>query len=346
MVTIKEVARRAKVSVGTVSNVISGRTNVSEKLRTRVLDAIRELDYHPNHVARSLKISRTKMLGMVISDITNPFFPEMARGAEDAALERGYLLITFNTDDRLDREEQHLAACRSRRLDGVLLVSAPNRGAVSHIERTIDAGIPIVCLDRVPPRISVDIVSVDNVRAARICTRHLLEMGYRDVAALTGSMELQTAADRLKGYKEALREAKARVNPDLIREGDFREGSGYRLTKELLLRRSKPSALFVSNGMMTLGVLRCLEEMRLRCPDDIGIATFDDLPYLSAFRPRLTAVAQPAYEIGYSGAELLIKRLEGVITDRKPVKIQLQAELKIRESSLGSSHRLPTGRRF
>ena len=141
---IKEVARQAGVSVGTVSNVLCGVSSVNEELRERVGAAIRKLDYHPNHIARSLKSRQTKMLGMVISDITNPF-PLVVRGAEDAASARGYFLITFNTDDRIERERQVLSLLRSRRVDGVLLVVAPNSDA-GHIERVIDDGIPIVCI--------------------------------------------------------------------------------------------------------------------------------------------------------------------------------------------------------
>jgi LacI family transcriptional regulator len=335
MATIKEVARRAKVSVGTVSNVLSGVVPVSPRLRQRVRAAIRELDYHANQVARSLKVKQTNMLGMVVSDITNPFFPQLVRGAEDAALKQGYLLILFNTDDRVERERQVLSVLRSRRVDGVLLVVAPGDGDVSHIRRTIEAGTPVVSLDRIPPGVTLDSVSVDNVKGAQVAVRHLITLGHRRIAIITGSLALQTASDRLKGYRLALQEAGLEEDPELIVEGDFRQGKGYRLGKDLLLRHRRPSGLFVSNGMMTLGVLQAMEEIGLTCPADVALTSFDDLPLAAAFRPHLTAVAQPAYEIGYRGAELLIRRIRGELTGKRPVSIVLEPELKIRESTCG-----------
>lgn len=335
MTTIKDVARTAGVSVGTVSNVLSGVAPVSAELKDRVLGVIRKLDYHPNYVARSLKANQTKTLGMVISDITNPFFPQVVRGAEDAAFEHGYLLITFNTDDQVERERYVLSVLRSRRVDGVLLVVAPSGGDVAHIRNTIDAGVPIVCLDRIPHGIAVDSVSVDNVKGAQVCVRHLINRGHRRIAIIAGSLTLQSAKDRLKGYEAALREAGLKPQPDLIVEGDFRETSGYRLAKELLLRHNRPTAVFASNGMMALGVVRALEEIGLSSPSDVAVASFDDMPMASVFRPHLTAIAQPAYQIGYQGAELLIRRVQRKTASYKCVTLRLEPELKIRESTSG-----------
>ncbi len=336
MATIKEVAQRARVSVGTVSNVLSGAVKVSPQLVERVSKAIRELDYHPNHIARSLKIKQTKMLGMVIPDITNPFFPLIVRGAEDAALKNGYLLVTFNTDDRTEREKQVLSMLRLRRTDGILLVTARDTTDLSHVTGTIDSGIPVLCLDRIPNKLKVDSVTVDNIKGAQVCIRHLISMGHRRIATITGAMGLGTAVDRLKGYKMALKEAHLKLDPDLIKEGNFRIEGGYQAAKELLLQHDRPSALFVANGMMTLGVLRALEEIGLDCPGDIAVATFDDLAIADVFRPHLTAVAQPAYVMGCRGAEILIERVEGRLAPNKQLKIQLDPELKIRESTFGS----------
>jgi LacI family transcriptional regulator len=213
MATIKEVAKRARVSVGTVSNVIGGVVSVRPKLRDRVVKAMEELDYHPDHNARSLKTGQTQMLGMVISDITNPFFPQLVRGAEDVALENGYLLVTFNTDDRLEREKQVLSMLRARRIDGLLLVMAPNGGDVQHLENALANDIPIVCLDRIPRGISVDSVTVDNIKGAEMCVRHLLQLGHTRIAMVTGSSELQTARERLKGYENALQEKGIKIDP-------------------------------------------------------------------------------------------------------------------------------------
>jgi LacI family transcriptional regulator len=332
MATIKEVARRAGVSVGTASNVISGAMPVSSEKRELVLRAIRDLGYQPSDVARSLKLRRTNMLGLVVSDITNPFFAQLVRGAEEAALAQGYLLLTFNTDDRIEREKQVLGVLRGRRVDGILLVVAPVSGEPSHIAETVAQGTPVVCLDRVPPGVAVDSVTVDNVKAARVCVEHLLEMRHQRVAILTGSLLLATARERLRGYKQALRAHHLSVDPNLIREGNFRTESGYQLASDLLSGPNRPTALFLSNGLMAIGALRAVTDLGLRCPEDVALATFDDLPLSEVLSPPLTSVAQPAYQIGYQGTQILFdriksKRLDGV------VNLRLHAQLKIRQSS-------------
>lgn len=299
--------------------------------RERVEAAIRELDYHPNEIARSLKVNQTYMLGMVLPDITNPFFPEIIRGAEDKAFERNYLLVAANTDEKIERERQIISALRSRRVDGLLLACAPG-GDSSHIRRLIEAGISVVCLDRVPVGLKVDAVLLDNIRGSQDCVRHLIRAGFRDVAILTGPLELQTARERLRGYENALQEEGIKVSRELILQGDFRRESGYVLAKELLLRRARPSAIFVCNGVMTLGVLEAFEEVGVHCPQDVAVATFDDLAVDRSFHPRLTVVAQPGYEIGASGATLLMDRIEGKMTG-KPVMIRMKPTLIVREST-------------
>ncbi|MGE5571058.1 MAG: LacI family DNA-binding transcriptional regulator [Rhodospirillales bacterium] len=335
MATIKEVAKRARVSVGTVSNVMSGAVSVSPALRERVERAARELSYQPNHIARSLKSRRTQTLGMVISDITNPFFPLMVRGAEDAAVKRGYLLNIFNTDDHVEREKTVFATLRVRRVDGVLAVVAPHSTRPTHLQQMIEAGIPLVCLDRLPPGMQVDAVVVDNAKGAAMCVRHLLSMGHRLIGVISGSSMLQTARERVNGYRKALAEAGIPFNPELLREGDFRLESGYRLAKDLCLGNPRPTVLFVANGLMGMGAIKAIQEMGLRCPEDVAIAVFDDVPGGDIFRPQLTVVSQPAYEIGYRGAELLIQRITGEIKSSKPVTVVLEPELKVRESTLG-----------
>jgi LacI family transcriptional regulator len=334
MANIKKIAERARVSIGTVSNVISGNRPVSAVLTKRVQAAIRELDYHPNHIARSLKVKQTKMLGMIIPDITNPFFPEVMRGAEDASRDRQYLLVTANTDERVEREQNVIYVLRSHRVDGLLIAVAPGGGAMAHIRSAADAGTPVVFLDRAPLGGELDSVTVDNLKSAQDCVRHLIRLGHRDIGIITGSLALEIGRQRLRGYEAALKEASIKIRASMILEGDFREEAGYRLAKEILLRQRPPTALFVSNGVMTLGVLQALDETGVRCPQDLALATFDDLPFGHAFRPRLTCVAQPAYDLGFKGATMLIDRIEGKLPPN-PVQIELASELRIRESTTG-----------
>lgn len=331
MPTIVEVAKRAGVSIATVSNVIRSTRRVSPKLEARVRAAIRELDYYPNEIARSLKVKQTRMLGLVLPDITNPFFPEIIRGAEDSAFERGYFLVTANTDEQSGRERRIVAALRSYRVDGILLASAPGKDT-SHITSTMQAGVSVVCLDRYVPGIPMDAVLLDNIRGGRECVRHLIQSGHRRIAIITGSLELQTARERLQGYEEALKEADIEIDPKLVLEGDFREASGHRLGRQVLGQKVRPTAIFVCNGVMTFGVLRALEELGIECPKDIAIATFDDLAPDRSFHPHLTAVVQPSYEIGGRAATILMDRIEGKLQEG-PFVVRVAPTLVIRESS-------------
>ena len=334
MPDIRQIAERARVSIATVSNVISGNRPVSKTLTERVRTAIRELDYHPNHIARSLKVNQTNMLGMIIPDITNPFFPELMRGAEDASRERKYLLVTANTDEKAERERNVIGVLRSHRVDGLLIAVAPRGGEIAFLESTASAGTPVVFLDRAPLGGKLDSVTIDNLKGARDCVRHLIRLGHRAIAIVTGSLDLEIGRQRLNGYQAALKEAGIKVRPSLILEGNFREDSGFRLAKEVLLRQHRPTAIFSSNGVMALGVLQAVHEVGMRCPEDVALATFDELPFPRAFHPRLTCVAQPAYELGFKGANLLIDRIQGKLPT-KPVRIELASELKIRESTTG-----------
>lgn len=331
MPTIVEVAKHARVSIATVSNVIRGTRRVSPTLQDRVQKAIRELDYSPNEIARSLKVKQTRMLALVLPDITNPFFPEIIRGAEDTAFDRGYFLMTANTDEQIGRERRIISALRSYRVDGILLASAPGKDS-GHIRSIMQGGISVVCLDRTVAGINTDAVLLDNVRGGRECVRHLIQGGHSKIAIITGSLSLQTGLERLRGYEEALRESDIEVDRSLVLEGDFRYESGYRLGKELLKRRVKPTAVFVCNGVMTVGVLKAFEELGIRCPEDISLATFDDLAVDRSFHPHLTAVVQPGYEMGARAATILMDRVEGKLTN-EPFVVRIVPTLVVREST-------------
>lgn len=332
MVTIREVARRAKVSVGTVSNVLAGLETVRPELRRRVNDAMRELDYHPNQIARSLKTRSTKTLGMVIGDITNPFFPLMVRGAEDAALAKGYLLFTLNTDDRIERERSTLALLRARKVDGILLTISPD-GDNTHIQSMLESQIHVVALDRYPDGLDIDSACVDSLKGARMCMHHLVSRGHKRIGIVTGSEKVPTSRERVRGYTEVLAETGIDFDASLIKHGDNRLESGYRLTKDLLLDSRPPTAIFTANAMMGFGALKAMQELGLRCPEDVALAVFDDVPFGDVLQPRLTVVAQPAYEMGRLGAELLISRIESKDAPPSPTHIQLAPELIVREST-------------
>jgi len=334
MPTIKEVAVRAGVSVGTVSHVITGSVTVSEDLRVKVQTAIRDLDYHPNHVARSLKTSRTRTLGIIVPDMTVSFFPQIIRGAEMAAREKGYSLIAVNSAESGDRQTELLSLLRSQQVEGILLVIAAGSTPASQMTRLIGAGIPVVCLDRVPDRVPVDSVSVEDVTSAQMGTEHLLHMGYRKIAIVTGPLSLKNEQRRLQGYEQSLERAGIAPDEDLVWQGNLRTEDLEAMCRERLSNPARrPDALFCTNGLTGLGALRGIRDCGLATPDDIGFVTFDELTLDDLFRPAITTIVQPAYEIGHKASEILLERIDQG-TDREEVRtVRLPATLKIRESS-------------
>lgn len=335
MPTIKEVARRAGVSVGTVSNVLSKLPTVSPDLRKRVERAISQMQYRPNQVARSLKKQTTQTLGLVITDIANPFFPGIVRGAEDEAAARGYMLSIFNTDDRADKEARVLETLEGRRVDGVMLVPALQPHDFSALRRLLEGGTPLLLIDREidSPELQafpIDSVIVDNRAGVQIGIAQMLERGARRIAYIGGPQGLYISRERLFGYEAALFQAKLPKDPALIWHGDFREDTAYRVVMENYLR-TRPDGVFIANMLMSFGVVRAFEELGVKIPAETQVVTFDHFPLLDSFHPRLSAIAQPMYEIGRQAVRTMLDRL----ADRNgpPRKIVLPAEWKEGETT-------------
>ena len=333
MPSIKQVAQEARVSVGTVSHVITGSVPVSESLRAKVQAAIRKLNYHPNHVARSLKTSRTRTLGIIVPDLTIPFFPQVIRGAEAAARNREYFLIAVNSDDDGERQKDLLSLLRSQRVEGILLVIAAAPTPLNQISLIIDAGISVVCLDRIPDRIAVDSVSVEDLDAAETGVRHLIEMGNRRIALVTGPLALKNERRRLQGYRLALQRAGIAEDERLIWTGNLRPADVAALCRERLAAAApRPEAIFSTNGPTALGTLRAFRDLGLRTPEDVAFATFDELNVDDLFTPSITTVVQPACDIGFRAAEILLDRINGSAGE-EAITIRLPARLEVRASS-------------
>ena len=334
MPSIKKVAEIAGVSVGTVSHVITGSVPVSDELRQKVQAAIRALNYHPNHVARSLKTSKTRTLGIIVPDMTISFFPQVIRGAETAARKRGYFLIAVNSDDDGERQKDLLSLLRSQRVEGILLVIAAAPTPIAQISRILDAGIPVVCLDRIPDRVAVDSVSVEDTEAAELGVNHLIAAGFRRIAVVTGPLALKNERRRVQGYRQALERAGIPVDEQLIWQGNLRTADVAVLCREKLASVTpRPEAVFSTNGPTALGTLRAFRNAGLSTPRDIAFATFDELAVDDIFSPSVTTVVQPAYDIGFRGANLLLDRIERVEGLEGTVTIRLAAALKTGESS-------------
>jgi LacI family transcriptional regulator, galactose operon repressor len=328
MPNIYDVAKRARVSVATVSAVLNESAFVSPALKARVQTAVAALRYHPNLLARSLAKQRTQTLGMIVPDIANPFFPEVVRGAEDVAHTAGYTLLISSTDNDLRKEEVYLRLFLSKRVDGVILTKAPGR-MPNELQRALaKAGVPVVLLARTVPGFVTDVVELDDRGAAYEGVTHLLRLGYRRVAFIGGLRGASTSRKRLDGYRAALRDSNVPLEPGLVTEGDFRVESGYRAGLELL--KSRPDAVFIANYLMTVGFMEALRQYRMRCPEDVALVTCDDYPWMDSFSPRLTTIDLPKRELGAAAAQLLVERIAKGKGRARTVR--LKNALRVRES--------------
>ena len=337
--TQKELAKFAGVSAGTVSNVINAAPGVSEKARKKVLAAIEALDYQPNLIARSLRTNRTHTLGMVVPDITIPFFPKLIRGAESAARKAGFFLIVLDSENNPAREAGMLALLRAQRVEGILLVAAGEVGDPGSAYSSLAEGNPpIVCLDRLPEGLEVDSVCVDDSQAAEMAVSHLLDKGHTEIAVVTGPLHLQNEQERLRGYRRALQKRGVPVRDVLIWKGSFDEEEVANLCQRGLLgSANRPTALFATNGVTGLAALRTIYGMSLTTPNDIAFVAFDELNSEPLFQPGVSSIIQPAYEIGSRAVDVLLKRIGGEASSKKAVeRVRLPARLYVRESSNGS----------
>lgn len=348
-VRIKDVAKRAGVSTATVSHVINQTRFVSEETRQRVLEAIEDLNYQPSAIARGLATNATQTIGLIVSDITNPFFTAVARGVEDNITGHGYHTIFCNTDEDPARENEYLRLLSARQIDGLII--APTGVRSERLIRMAGSGTPIILLDRDTPGIEAPLVGVDNEGGSYQAIKYLLELGHRRIGALMGLEIISTQVMRVNGYKRALQEAGIAIDETLIVHADPRFYSNqldqstpsppsfltnlqmtpiaFYALQQLLDLPDCPSAIFVTNNQMTLGAFHALKERNLRCPEDISLLSFDDHDWAPLFSPPLTVVRQPTYRLGEVAARLLMQLINGQEAD---VPDPMPVELIARES--------------
>jgi LacI family transcriptional regulator len=328
---IREVARRAGVSISTVSRYLNQKV-VSPAAERRIEEAIRELAYLPNRIARSLKMKRTMTLGMVIPDITNPYFPEVVKGVDSAARSAGFNLILANAGEDPIIEWEHLQTLRGMRCDGVLVIPAPQQGQdeAERIRRLQAYPLPMVFVDR-SLNLPRDTVVSDNKRAAGEAVRHLLKLGHTRVALLDTTVDVTSHRERAEGYHQVMKEAGLGSDPRYVLRTLPTVADGFAATVKLLESSPAPTALFVPSNRSTIGALQAISARGLRCPEDISLVSYDDYEWQEAFRPRLTTVAQPAFLLGQRGAEVLINRIT-TESDAPAEHIVLSSRLVVRES--------------
>jgi LacI family transcriptional regulator len=307
--TIRDVAKAAGVSTATVSAVLNDSAFVSANLRSRVLAAISDLDYAPMSAARNLKRGRTQLIALAVSDLANPFFARIVCAAEAAVADWGYSLLVFNSDEKPENERRILARIRAHSCDGMMLVPIgrrPNAEARDGEGRAI----PTVLFGRVVDDDRSDTVTIDNVSAARQVTNYLLDLGHRRIATITGPLHLTTGRGRLDGMLESMAARGLQPEAGHIRNGEFREDVAYSVAREIVDRPDRPTAIYVANGVMALGVMRALADLGLKCPDDISIASTDTIPGIGGLRPRLTRTEHPIADMTNEALRLLIDRIE------------------------------------
>jgi DNA-binding LacI/PurR family transcriptional regulator len=340
MATIKEIAKSAGVSIGTVSNVLNGLATVREDSRARVLKAIDELGYQPSLLGRALRKDKTNMIVMVVPDIMNPFFPHAVRGAEDVAFQNGYRLVLCNSDNDSVKEATYLREMRTYRPTGLIIVPADLNEGLNEAKAFLKADAGVVYLDRVPPKWKGDSVTSNHEVGAYIATRHLIQLGHTRIATITGPLTGTSALARLQGFRRAMRSAHLPILSNYVQEGEFNKEAGHTNAITLLKLSPRPTAIFAANDLIAFGVLAALRELGLECPGDVSVVGFDNLDESDMTSPTLTTVDQFAYQVGANAAQAIVDRVTGKQTGQR--HIVLDPELRVKQSTAAPAKRKAT----
>ena len=329
MATIKDVAKAAGVSTATVSAVVNESAYVSPDLRARVLTAVRELRYAPSLVARNLRRGRSQLIALAVADLANPFYARMLVSAEAAVSAWGYSLVVFNSDEKPETERRTLSRIRTLGCDGAVVVPV---GAATHYRPREFADLPTVLLGRTVEGESIDTVTIDNLSAGRQAGSYLLDLGHTRIGSITGPMHLSTGKGRLDGMLEAMAARGLAPQPGHVRSGEFREDTAYSVARDLLQQPHRPTALYVANGVMALGVMRAIADIGLSCPENISIASTDTIAGAGGVKPRLTRTEHPIADMTNEALRMLVDRIEGKVPDLPPRFIVFQPALVVGDS--------------
>ncbi|MGH9102859.1 MAG: LacI family DNA-binding transcriptional regulator [Acidimicrobiales bacterium] len=331
-VTLRDVARLAGVHPGTASRALNeeARDLVSAATAERVLEAATQLDYRPDAAARTLKTRRSHTVGVLIPDLNNPLFPPIVRGIEDRLATQGYVALLGNTDNDQERERLVFEGMRSRHVDGFILATARRRHPL--LERATGEGPPVVLVNRVVDDHTFPSVSVDDGTGIRMAVSHLVGLGHRRIAHIAGPQQLSTGLGRYKGFLGGMEVGGAAVDPSLVVfAGSYSQSEGARCCRELLAGGSRWTAVIAANDLLAIGCYTVLDEAGLRCPEDVSVVGFNDMPLIDRLRPPLTSIRFPHYQVGFEAAQLVLER---VADRRAPVKILfLPPELVVRGST-------------
>jgi LacI family transcriptional regulator len=328
--TVRDVARKAGVSAMTVSRVVNDQPGVSSETRKKIEAAIAELNYAPSKVAGSLTSQRTELLGMIVPDVSNPFFGPIVRGAETAARKAGYRLLLCNSESDLRLEKDYVSDLVEHRVEGLLIAPVGDKSA-GHLGRLVDRRFPVVLLDRQVEGLACDSVTLDNVDSARRLAAHLISVGHRRIAMVTDADDVSTGRERLQGFKDALADAAIPFVEDLVFHTTTDQIGGYRAAQLILGMEERPTAIFAVNNMTAVGVIQALRQASIRVPEEISLVCFDDVQHLAVISPFLTVMDQPAETMARVAMQLLLERIAGN-AGRQPRTVTFPGELIVRQS--------------
>jgi len=303
-----DIAKHLNISVSTVSRVINGKDRVSDETREKVLKAIKEFNYSPNEIARSLRNRSSMTIGIIVPDISNEFFALLSKGAEAVAKNNGYLLILCNSDYEENMEKEYLNMLNQKQVDGIIIATVCKDE--EYFDRILNSSIPAVFVDNLPQiKRNFNFVTIDNEKAAYDLTRHLIDSGYKDISIITGKLQETSAFERLDGWKRAMNENGLKINNDFVGIGDFKIDSGYKIMKKMLEQNKKPQALLAANNNMAYGAVKAIREKGLSVPEDIYVVCFDATDNTGLMSIQLPSMVQPAEKIGEIALDIIIKRL-------------------------------------
>lgn len=328
--SIKEIAKAAGVSTATVSRVLNGSDKVREDTTERVMDVVDKMNYRLDQVARRMKVKAvdSMVFGLIITDIGNPFFSNVAKGVESVAFKSKYVMMICNTDENPEKEKFFVESMLSEKVSGIIVV--PTTGNAELYKKLTSDGFPIVMIDRRQKNLNIDTVSINNEAGSFQAVQLLIQNGHKRIGIIKGIKGLSNTEERFEGYRKALKEAGIKLSDELITYGNYVESGGREATKKLLSLKKRPTAIFSTNNLMTLGCLKELYKQQISIPDKMALVGFDDSTWAEALIPPLTTVKQPGYELGVNAAELLFKRLKN--RDASRMNIVLNPELVVRES--------------
>ena len=307
--TVKDIAEKLNLSVATVSRAINNKEYVKEETRQRVLQALKEYNYVPNEIARSLKLQSTKTVAVIVPDICEAFFGKIIKGIERTIAYREYSIIVADTDEKKENEKRYLDMLFQKRIDALVFATVDLSG---DYVKNYFSSFPIVFIDNIPELEDVDCVVIDNAKASRMAVEYLIERGHREIAVIIGSVKETTGYARREGYLDTLKQYEIPVDPDLIQYGNYKEDAGYRCMETLLEQRKEHpfTAVYVTCEMMTFGAIKAIHARGLRIPEDISLVGFDIQDRAKLIFPSITTVRQPESVIGRKVGELLLKRLD------------------------------------